>query len=211
MTSTTTVTRTAERARSRAAERAFGLSGNAAPRPKSQGLHGQRGFTLVELLAVIAIVGVLAGLAVTGFQTMIRRSKDEDTKQALLGVAAAINAYYARTQGYLNCSTSGTSFYPMAPSDKKHGFRNSTNPDHLCWDYYGIDITPTHMSFTVQAGTAGQNPPQPLKLKNLTWPTPKGPWFVLVGATDHDVDGTLGLHVVSSFAPGEVITENMGD
>lgn len=171
----------------------------------------ERGFTLTELLAVIAIVGVLAALAVVGYQRLIDRSKDEDTKQSLLGVATAVNAYYTRTQGYLNCSKANDSYYPLKPNDRKHLFRNAAHAEHECWAYYGVDIGPTYMSFTVRAGTVSETPPQPFVDKTITWPTPTGPWFVLVGSTDHDKDGKLGLHVVSSFQPGEVLVENMGE
>ncbi len=43
------------------------------------------GYTLVELLAVISIMGILSGMGVVGFQTMVSHAR---TKDAALNVAA---------------------------------------------------------------------------------------------------------------------------
>ncbi len=43
------------------------------------------GYTLVELLAVISIMGILSGMGVVGFQTMVSHTR---TKDAALNVAA---------------------------------------------------------------------------------------------------------------------------
>ncbi len=47
--------------------------------------HKKLGYTLVEMLAVISIMGVLAGMGVVGFQTMVSHTR---TKDAALNVAA---------------------------------------------------------------------------------------------------------------------------
>ena len=47
--------------------------------------HKKAGFTLVELLAVISIMGILAGMGVVGFQTAVAHAR---TKDAALNVAA---------------------------------------------------------------------------------------------------------------------------
>jgi len=47
--------------------------------------HKKLGYTLVELLAVISIMGILAGMGVVGFQTAVTHAR---TKDAALNVAA---------------------------------------------------------------------------------------------------------------------------
>ena len=47
--------------------------------------HKKLGYTLVELLAVISIMGILSGMGVVGFQTMVSHTR---TKDAALNVAA---------------------------------------------------------------------------------------------------------------------------
>lgn len=50
-----------------------------------KGTRHKAGYTLVELLAVISIMGILAGMGVVGFQTAVAHAR---TKDAALNVAA---------------------------------------------------------------------------------------------------------------------------
>lgn len=51
------------------------------------------GFTLVELLIVIAIIGVLAGLLIAVVTSLKRRAKDFDTSQRLQAILDALSVY----------------------------------------------------------------------------------------------------------------------
>ncbi len=58
---------------------------------------GKRGFTLVELLIVVAIIGVLSTIGVPTFRRMIQKSKKSEAKVTLGGLyttEAAFNAEY---------------------------------------------------------------------------------------------------------------------
>jgi prepilin-type N-terminal cleavage/methylation domain-containing protein len=53
-----------------------------------------RGFTLIELMIVIAILAVLALIALPRFTGLIRKSKEAGTKGRLGSVRSAITLYY---------------------------------------------------------------------------------------------------------------------
>jgi len=58
----------------------------------------RRGFTLVELMIVVAIVGVLAMLAVVGYRKMIANSKTAEARNSLGAIAQhAATAYEAES------------------------------------------------------------------------------------------------------------------
>ena len=48
-----------------------------------------RGFTLVELLAVVAIVGILACLAVTGFRKLLNMAHTSSAQAVIQGIRGA--------------------------------------------------------------------------------------------------------------------------
>ena len=76
-----------------------------------------KGFTLVELMIVVAIVGILAAIAYTSYQDSVRKSHRADAKAELLRIATAQEKFfsrhgrYARTVvdlGYPQSATPGT-------------------------------------------------------------------------------------------------------
>lgn len=68
-----------------------------------------QGFTLVELLAAMAIIAILIGLAGFGITIALRNSRDTQRKSALNNMQLVINDYYTRQSAYPASATKGTS------------------------------------------------------------------------------------------------------
>jgi type IV pilus assembly protein PilA len=63
-------------------------------------LTDQRGFTMVELLVVILIVGILATIAVPAFMGQRTRADDTEAQQMVRTVATALATYHTDAHTY---------------------------------------------------------------------------------------------------------------
>lgn len=63
-------------------------------------MRRRRAFTLVELLVVLMIVGIVAGLAFALYDGQVRKIRRSDARQSLLGVAHELERCYTRWRHY---------------------------------------------------------------------------------------------------------------
>jgi type IV pilus assembly protein PilE len=65
------------------------------------------GFTLIELMIVVAIVGILAGIAYPSYVDSVQKSRRSDATGALLGFANAMERRFTETNSYCNVGGTG--------------------------------------------------------------------------------------------------------
>ncbi len=59
----------------------------------------QRGFTLLELLVVIGIIGILVGIGTISYQSAQEKSRDSRRRGDLKAISNALEQYYAENTG----------------------------------------------------------------------------------------------------------------
>ena len=62
--------------------------------------HTQPGFTLIELMITVAIVGILASIAYPSYQDSVMKSRRADVKGVLLGLTNAMERRFTETNSY---------------------------------------------------------------------------------------------------------------
>jgi prepilin-type N-terminal cleavage/methylation domain-containing protein len=65
--------------------------------------RGERGFTLIDLMVSVAIVGVLAAVAVPNYRRFTARARQVQAKLMLSGIYVAEQAFYAEKSSYTGC------------------------------------------------------------------------------------------------------------
>jgi type IV pilus assembly protein PilA len=69
-------------------------------------LKNKKGFTLIELMIVVAIIGILAAIAIPNFMTYQCKAKQSEAKTLLGAIRTSQEVYYAENSTYATSSDS---------------------------------------------------------------------------------------------------------
>ena len=84
-------------------------------------LQNRKGFTLIELMIVVAIIGILAAVAIPGFMTYIKNSKTSEAKTNLDAIKKGAVSYFEVEHYAKDGMSAFTKTYPVPTTVEKIG------------------------------------------------------------------------------------------
>lgn len=70
--------------------------------------RNEKGFTLVELMIVVVIIGILAAIAIPKFTGLIGKAKATEAQSVLGTIITGEKGYFLANEGYINFAASHT-------------------------------------------------------------------------------------------------------
>ena len=171
-----------------------------------------RGFTLVELMIVVAIIGVLSALAIVGYRKYIESAKTGEPMAVIQSIRTAEEEFKDKTMAYLNVSQSST-YYPRASgfNSKKAAWINPNHADVTRWQTLGVTVSgPVRFGYKVNTAGAGQ------ALNGVTIdfkPTPTltpstNPWYLIQAYGDTNENGKFTALIATSYNTNILVNED---
>ncbi|OIO04722.1 MAG: hypothetical protein COX65_09610 [Elusimicrobia bacterium CG_4_10_14_0_2_um_filter_56_8] len=129
----------------------------------------ERGFTLIELMIVVAIIGILSAAAIPKFAELIKKSREGATLGHLSAIRSALRIYYGDKEG----------LFPACPSGPNSTLLQSAMiPKYL--DKWPDAVTPgRHPSAVTVDVISGGDPAD-------SDPTDDGEWVYVGNSSDLD-------------------------
>ena len=163
-----------------------------------------RGFTLVELMIVIAVVAILATLAVFGVRKYILASKTSEATEMIGAIKSAQEQYKAETFTYkdiskVNALADYSTFYPSTTPLKRSKMAWGGGTDDIAkgWHELGVAAAaPVMYIYGCAAGPGSMAPAAPgIAIGNYPTAPTGQPWYLIKAVADLDGNGSVGTYV----------------
>jgi type IV pilus assembly protein PilA len=181
--------------------------------------RGTRGFTLVEMMIVVAIVGILAVLAVVGYRKLIQSSHVSEATGMVQNIRVAQEGYHSETQQYANVSNAINAYYPAAPQYQVVTAWGGPcgNCASVPWSALPVHVDgPVLFGYATIANLAGVAPQPSSVTVNGTAlvfpPAPTTDWYII--AAEADLDGNnvepYNTHVYATSWTNQIFVDHEG-
>jgi type II secretion system protein G len=185
---------------------------------QSRTRSGQRGFTLVELMVVVAILGILAAIAVPSYMNYVMRAKASEAVGFLAAIKSYQEAYRVENFQYCNASvTSAANWNPPAPSAAAMERPRAWNNAIGSWAQLGARPPSPFLLFSYETLAGGPSVPANLQPTSRGLSTDRGypnpnndDWFISRAIADMDGDGTQVVYESYSASANLYISTTSG-
>lgn len=108
-------------------------------------LISNKGFTLIELMIVVAIIGILAAIAIPNFMTYQAKARQSEAKVGLGGIFTSATSYFAEQNSF------------VVPNAAAVGYAVAGSPKYT-FSYGGFSFAPNGSTFATCPAPNTVNP-----------------------------------------------------
>ncbi len=161
--------------------------------PLASNMQSQKGFTLVEMMIVIVILGILAAIAIISFRKYVQHAKTSEVYTMLGDIRAKQEGYRAEFSQYCDVSgnhqlSDGGRFPATAP--RSDGTKVAWTAPSVRWQQLGFAAhAPVYASYTVASGLPTNSCTGSCPTMNIN-----DHWWAAWGILDLDGDGTFSTY-----------------
>ncbi len=183
--------------------------------------RSREGFTLIESMIVVVIVGVLSLVAVAAYRRWVQTAYLTEAQDMVKGIRAAQESFRAENGGYVNVSKGlGPGFdYPLATPGRSKtawgGTCSGCNNPSTGWSALNVSATaPLAFGYSTIASlptdTAGPSAKLTVNGKQIDLSNVTAPWYIVEADGDTNGDGVF-CNVYGVSATNEVYVNNEGE
>ena len=128
----------------------------------------QQGFTLIEIMIVVAVIAILAAIALPSYNEYVRKSRRSEAARFVGELQLGLERWRAENPSYANCAGAacGSGIYPVMPPA-------AASP------YYAVSVAATGTNYTITAAPRTGSAQAGDRCGNLTLPKSGKPTWAL--------------------------------
>ncbi len=171
-------------------------------------MRTQRGFTLIEIMMVVALIAVLAAIAIPNFVGQTAKAKaDAEITAMFAELRIAEERYRAERGSYLATAANETSLYPATPSPNERDLLASLPTSWRDLKYRGSEKARCSYGIIIGAGGGGTIG---ARAASFGFTTPPIDWYYILARCDMDNSTAVDSYYFTDSSNTAIRKQNAG-